>query len=66
MAFDDDELLPLGVVPVLALCNTGLGDVDAYLSAIGGVDKLGKRAAVVAVHLQVENGLVGGQIAQIG
>ena len=42
VARDDDELFPLGVVPMLALGDAGLGDVDAYLSAVEGVDELGK------------------------
>lgn len=42
VAGDDDELFPLGVVPMLALGDAGLGDVDAYLSAIEGVDKFGE------------------------
>lgn len=42
VARDDDELFPLGVVPMLALGDAGLGDVDAYLSAIEGVDEFGE------------------------
>ena len=34
MAMNNDELLPLGVMPVLAFGNAGHGDVDADLSAI--------------------------------
>ena len=66
VAFYDYELLPLAVVPVLAFGDSGPGDVDAHLSAGGGVDELGERAAVVDVHLQVEDGLIFGQIAEIG
>lgn len=42
VARDDDELFPLGVVPMLALGDAGLGDVDAYLSAVEGVDEFGE------------------------
>ena len=34
---DDDEELPLGVVPVLTLGDTGLADIHAELSVIGGL-----------------------------
>ncbi len=66
VALHHDELFPLAVVPVLALGYTRLGDVDANLPAVGRVDQFGERAAVVAVHFQVKNGLVLGQIAQVG
>lgn len=66
VARDDDELFPLGVVPMLTLGDTGLGDVDAYLSAIEGVDEFGERTAGINVHLQVEDGLFFGQVAQKG
>ena len=42
-----DEQLPLGVVPVLPLRDAGLTDIDAHLTAIGGVHQLGERATVV-------------------
>lgn len=66
MTFNDDELFPLGVVPVLALGDAGLGDVDTHLPALGSVDELGKRAALVDVHLQVEHCLFLRQIRKIG
>lgn len=66
MALYDDELFPLGIVPMLTLCDAGLGDVDAHLPALGGVDELGERAALVDVHLQVEHGLFLRQIRKIG
>ena len=49
---DHNEQLPLGVVPVLPLGNARTADVDAHLSAVGGVHQLGERATVVHVHLQ--------------
>ena len=48
---DDDEELPLGVMPMLTLGDAGLRDIHAELSVIVGFQKLGKRAAIVAVHL---------------
>ena len=62
VARDDDELFPLGVVPMLALGDTWLGDVDAYLSAVEGVDKFGERTTLVNIHLQVEDGLFLGKV----
>ena len=32
VAFHHNELLELGIVPVLTFGNAGLGDVDAYLT----------------------------------
>ena len=66
VARDDDELFPLGVMPMLSLGDTGLGDVDAHLSAVEGVDKFGERAAGIDVHLQVEDSFFFGQVAQEG
>ena len=66
MTLDDDELLKLGVVPVLALGNAGLGDVYADLTAVEGVDQLCEAATVIDVHLQREGGLLVGQVAQVG
>ena len=65
-AFHNDELFPLGVVPVLAFGDAGLGNVDADLATIGSVDQFSERAAVVAVHFEIEYSLVFRQIAEIG
>ena len=62
MAFDNYELLPLGVVPVLSFGYAGLGNVDAHLSALGGMDEFGEQSAVVAIHVEVEHGFFFGQI----
>lgn len=66
VAGNNDELLPFGVVPVLTFGDTRFADIDAYLSAVERVNQFGEGAAVVAVHLQVKNGLVLGEVAQIG
>ena len=62
VARDNDELFPLGVMPMLSLGDTGLGDVDAYLSAVEGVNQFGERTALVNIHLQVEDGLFLGKV----
>lgn len=43
--------LPLGIVPVLSLGYSGLGDVDAYLTDIGTFHKFRKRSTWVNIHL---------------
>ena len=65
VAVHHDELLPLAVVPVLALGDAGLADVDAHLAAVGGMHQLREAAAVVAVHLHGILELVRRQIAQV-
>ena len=52
------KLFPLGVVPMLAFGDARLGYVYAYLTAVKGVYKFGKRAAIIYVHLQVEDSLL--------
>ena len=39
---DDDEELPLGIVPMLTLGNTGLRDIHGKLTVIGSFQKLGE------------------------
>lgn len=62
VAMDHDELLPLGVVPVLALGDTRLGDVNAHLTAVSGVDKLSEAIPGIAVHFHSVFELLIGQI----
>lgn len=62
VARDDDELFPLGVVPMLTFGDTRLRDVDAYLSAVEGVNQFGERTASIDVHLQIEDGLFLGKV----
>ena len=66
VAFDDNELLELGVVPVLTFGDVGLADVDADLSAVEGMHKFCKAATVIDIHLQREGGLLVWQVAEIG
>ena len=65
MAAYYDEELPLGVVPVLALCDAWLADIDAHLTTIKGVDEFGEGASVVDVHLQWESDLFLWQVTQV-
>ena len=66
VAFDNDELLELGVVPVLALGDAGLGDVDGDLTCIERMDQLCKRASVIHVHLEREGGFFLREVAEVG
>ena len=65
VALDDDELLPLAVMPVLALGDAGLADVDGDLAAVLGVDQLGEGAAGIGVHLQGILELLGREVGQV-
>ena len=51
-AGDHQEPLPLAHVPVVALGDAGLRDVDRDLAALRRAQELGERAALVAVGLQ--------------
>ena len=66
VALDHDELLELGVVPMLALGDAWLGDVDAHLTGREGMDQLGEGAALIDIHLEREGGLLIGQVAEVG
>ena len=61
-----NELLKLGVVPVLALGNAGLGDIDTHLTGIKGMHQLGEAATGVHIHLEREGSLLVGQVAEVG
>ena len=58
----DCEVLKLGVVPVLALGDTGLGDVDADLTMGEGVEEFGEAASGIYVHLVIVDGLLLGEV----
>ena len=66
VAGDDDEELPLGVVPMLTFGDSGLADVNGDLAAIEGVDQLGEGAAVIDIHLEREGDFLLGQVAEVG
>ena len=66
VARDDDKLFPLGVVPMLSFGDTGLGDVDAHLSTVEGVDQFGERSTWIYIHFQIEDSFFFGQVAQEG
>ena len=63
---NDDELFPFGVMPVLSFGDTRFGDIDRNLTTIQGMYQFGEATPVVYIHIQVEDGLFFGQIAQIG
>ena len=65
-AADNDEEFPFGVVPVLALGDAGLGDVDAELAVAQGLEELGEGAAGVGVGLEREGDFFLGEVAQEG
>lgn len=65
MSMNHAKLFPFAVVPMLAFSDTGFADVDAYLTAVFGVDKLGEGVAVVTVHLHGIFEFVCWQISQI-
>ena len=66
MALDNDELLELGVVPMLPFGNARLGDVDGDLTGIVRMDQFREGAAVIDIHLQGEGHLLLGKITQVG
>ena len=66
MPFHYNELLELGVVPVLAFGDARLGDVNAHLTCIEGVYQLGEATTVIHIHLQVKGGLLVRQITEVG
>ena len=53
-------------MPVLALGDARFADVDAYLTAVQGVNQFGEGASVVHVHLQVEDCSFLWKITEIG
>ena len=58
MTLNNDKYLVLAVVPVLALGNAWLRNVDAYLPAVGCPHQLRETAAIIAVHLVVEDRII--------
>ena len=66
VAADDDEELPLGVVPVLTLGDAGARDIDAELPAVGRAQQFSKGTALVNVHLQGKGHFLLGQVTQVG
>ena len=60
----NDKLFPFGIVPMLTFSDTRLGDIDAYLTTVEGVNQFCERSTRVNIHFQVEDSLVLGQIAK--
>lgn len=65
MALDNDELLKLGVVPMLALCNARFGDVDGHLTCVESMDQFSKGATLINIHLKRECNFFLWKIAEI-
>ena len=51
MTSHNNKELPLSMVPMLTFGNTRLADIDRHLSAIEGMNQLGKGATLVDIHL---------------
>ena len=66
MTADYREILELAVVPVLALGDSGLGDVDADLTMGEGVEELGEAASGINIHLVVIDGFLLWEVREIG
>lgn len=62
----NQELLALGVVPMVALGDSRLGDVHRKLAPFFCTENLGEGPSVVGVHLQRIAELVIRQVAQVG
>src|SRR5574344_1398040 len=60
-----NEELPLGIMPMLPLCDAGLGNVNTHLPCIQRMNQLGEAAAVVYVHLYRECDFFLGKIAEV-
>ena len=65
MTADYREVLELAVMPVLAFGDSGLGDVDAYLTMGEGVEELGEAASCIYIHLVVIDGFLFGKVREI-
>ena len=61
----NNEELPLGVVPVLALGDARTADVDADLPTILSMYQLRETAAIIHIHLQCIFKFLSRQISQI-
>ena len=66
MTADYREILELAVVPMLALGDAWLGDVDADLTMGEGVEELGEAASGIDIHLVVIDGFLLWEVAEIG
>ena len=60
------EVLELAMVPVLALGDSGLGDVDADLTMSEDVEELGEDASCIDIHLVVVYRFLLWEVREIG
>ena len=65
MTVNHNEDLPLALMPVLTLCDTGLADVDGHLPVVQCADQFGEAATLVDIHLVIEDGLLFRKIGQV-
>ena len=65
VARDHNKELPLAVVPVLPFGDARLRDIHAELVVVQGLQKLGERASLIAVHLQVKGHILLRQVREI-
>ena len=65
-ACNDDEEFPLAVMPMLPFRDARPRDVHAELSALLRLEKLGKAAARILVHLEGKGRFLLGKIGKIG
>ena len=63
---DDNEGLPLAVMPMLTFGNPWFGDIDRDLTIIERMDELGEGSSVIYVHLEVNDYLFLGEVREIG
>ena len=66
MTGNNSEVLELRVVPVLALGDSGLGNVNADLTMGEGVEEFGEAASWIYVHLVVVDGLLLRKVREVG
>ena len=66
MSGNDDEELPLGIMPMLAFGDAGFGDIDADLTTIQCMHQFRETAAVIDIHLQRECYFLFRQVAEVG
>ena len=66
LAGNHNEEFPLGMMPMLTLGDSGLGDIHAELAAVLGTQQLRKAAPGIHIHFQRECCLFLGQIGKIG
>ena len=65
MAMNHNEDLPLVLVPVLTFSDTWLADVYTHLPMVERADQFREAAALIHIHLVIEDGLLTRQVTEI-